>query len=489
MWMSHPSLPGIVKTVLDSAFYGGWDTLGWVEDVAPAGPPLPDQGWPVSEGEISELLAEALLAGGGISAAGVDDKIDADRANQDALLSSTFARPLGERFRRAAAIAKGLNSIERPVMTSPPVITTAITDLDATLTKTVYFTVSAANAACYRYRGGTPFVSGIYYKFPVVTLPATVGNIDATHSAVGWAVEFMTDAPKVQVFAANSTSPQGLMFEVDGVAVAAVPTAFPQTNGGSYMLLDFTASGGATTRRIRVEGDQASGMRGVHVGPTYTVWTPADADPLTVASVGDSVSAQTGVTQPNGGWNISLGKLLGWADVRQVALGGTGWVNPGGFVSPFAHAARVADAVATAPDLLMLTGSTNDSASTPAVITAAVLAGLQAYRAALPLTPIVLGGVWPGASGPSAATLANEIAVQAAFTAWGDSNSWFVPISTDSAGSWVTGTGHIGALAGTGNADRYIGAADTVHPGQAGHTYYARRWATALRKSVLPNIR
>lgn len=70
MWMSHPNLPGALKTVTDSAFYGGWDTLGWVVAAAPVGPPQPDAGWPVSRVEL-----------------------DAAMAANDTLESSTFARP------------------------------------------------------------------------------------------------------------------------------------------------------------------------------------------------------------------------------------------------------------------------------------------------------------------------------------------------------------------------------------------------------------
>jgi len=55
MWMSHPNVTGVV-TVADSAFYGGWDTLGWVTAAAPAGPPLVDAGWPVSAGEVAGLI-------------------------------------------------------------------------------------------------------------------------------------------------------------------------------------------------------------------------------------------------------------------------------------------------------------------------------------------------------------------------------------------------------------------------------------------------
>jgi len=382
---------------------------------------------------------------------------------------------LGTKLRRAAAAAKYKNSLEQPVMASPPTITTGTSTLDASLSKTVYFTVSAADAAKFKFRGGNPTVSAsIYYRFPVVTLPSGTGNSDATHNANQWAVEFYTDAPKIQIFALNSTSTNGLAFEVDGQAVSASPTAFPATSGGSYFLLDFSSVGGRATRRIRVEGDMASGMRGVTCNPIDSVWAPSDIDGIKAAVVGDSVTAGTGASMPNGDWAISLGKILGWTDVRQVALGGTGWINQGGFASTFADASRIADVVSFNPDVLVLTGSSNDIASSPAAITAAVLAGLRAYRAALPSVTIILGGIWPGVNAASATYIAAEGAIASAFTAFADSNSYYVPIIQNTSGSWITGTGRVGTTNASGNSDIMV-IADQIHPSQAGHNYFARR--------------
>jgi hypothetical protein len=75
MWMSHSNVAGVV-TVADSAFYGGWDTLGWVVAAAPVGPPVPDAGWPVSKGEVDGL---------------VDGKIVAERTTERARDSATYA--------------------------------------------------------------------------------------------------------------------------------------------------------------------------------------------------------------------------------------------------------------------------------------------------------------------------------------------------------------------------------------------------------------
>lgn len=322
-------------------------------------------------------------------------------------------------------------------MTAPPTITTGTATLDATLTKNVY---AQSFPGSFKLRGGSPHDHSVYKTFPSVTLPTGTGNVggDATKNSYGAAAEFLCDAPKVQIVALGSVNT--VMFEVDGVSVSATPTPFANSGGTNYFLLDFTSAGGRAVRRFRVEGSQFE-FRGVQVGPTYNVWAPADSDSLLVANVGDSVSAQTGATTPNGGFNTRLGKLLGWTDVWQVALGGTGFIATGTYASTFGDATRVADVVAANPDLVYICGSQNDTGSSASALTAAALACFQAYRAALPKVPIVVSGIYASTTGPNAAVTTAEGAILSAFTSWADPNSWFIPVSTDATGAWIYGTG------------------------------------------------
>ena len=315
-----------------------------------------------------------------------------------------------------------------------------------------------------------------------VTLPSGVVSHDLQ---VGDRVMFGTITSTTGI-TANTTYYVKTVPSATTLTLSATPggtTLALTTNGTS------TSISKAATRRFRIEGDQATGMRGVHIPPSYTVWAPQDQNAITACVVGDSNVAQTGATCPNGGYAISMGKMLGWSDVREIAFGGTGWVNQGSVSSTFGDATRVADVVAAAPDILVLGASTNDNASSAATITAAALAGFQAYRTALPNVPIIVMGVQPGSGGPAAATLTNEAAVKAAFVAWGDANAWFIDVSNDPQGSWIAGTGRVGATSGTGNSNIYINNADTIHMTQAGNDYFAARGAAAIRTSVLPNIR
>lgn len=396
--------------------------------------------------------------------------------------------PLLARLRAAEARNRWHNALSLGVMASPPTITTGTTELGG-LTKTYYVASGGsplATAANFKYKGGVPTItSSIYYRFPSVTV-GSGGNVSATQQANGWAVEFYADAVKVELFVLCSTSAKGLQIEVNDQPVSSAITALPATSGGGYILLDFTSVGGRAVRKIRVEGDQATGWRGVLVGATESVWSFDPDHDIIACSVGDSIEAQQGGTSPNTGWQIVAGKCLGWSDVREVALGGTGWVNQGAWSSTFGDANRVADVVAARPSVVILAASPNDTSG--ATLQAAMLAGFQAYRAALPYALIVCTGLFPGASGPGTSDLNIEANMLAAFNSWADPFSFYIPIANDAEGSWIFGTGHVGAINGSGNSDIYVNSADTVHPSEAGHIYVGERFANAFRQKVLQAV-
>jgi lysophospholipase L1-like esterase len=304
---------------------------------------------------------------------------------------------------------------------------------------------------------------------------------DSTKNTYHWAVEFMTDAPKVMLRYACTSGKY--MVEVDDRPVSATVLSYPSTSGTGDTLLDFTSVGGAAVRKIRMEMNLAAIYDGAYVGPTYSVWKPADENDIRVCTVGDSIEDGTGTTFPNGAWSKAAGKLLGWTDVRQVAFSGAGFVAAGSF-NTIGSALRVSDVVAHAPDLVLIVGSQNDDASVGSVA-AAALAAFQAYRTALPNAPIVVMGADPGSSGPSATRLNVEAAVLSAFNT--DSKSFHIPVSNAADGSWFTGTGYVGATTGTGNRDRY--GFDAAHPNDSGHLYRARRFSAAFRSLVLPTVR
>ena len=400
-------------------------------------------------------------------------------------LGAAFVRPssIGSRMRSAAARAEARNAIDLGPLASPPTVTQTTTQ-DGTLTKQVA-TISNNGVASFTFRGGLKYVfAGIYYRMASVTVTSG-GNIDATHSNAGSAVEFWTDAPKIQLAVAGSgNDSRGFQIEINGQPVAATSTAWGFTSG-YFVTLDF--AGVRAPRKIRWESASASGaFAGVYVTQVDSVW-PAEQG-IRCAAVGDSVMAQTGASLPNGGFASVMGKLLGWSDVWNIGIGSTGFTASAATGGVFGSASRVADAVAAAPDVLFMPASQNDSGATASAITTAALAAFRAYRAALPGVPIISGGLNPSATGPSAAVLANEDAVKAAFDQFADPLSFWVPVSrasdTGVAQPWIYGTGFQGTTNNTGNSDVLIGP-DGAHPTQPGHTYLGRRWAQAIRRNIL----
>jgi lysophospholipase L1-like esterase len=261
------------------------------------------------------------------------------------------------------------------------------------------------------------------------------------------------------------------------------------TLGGSALTLTGDGSTArvakAVTRKYRLEFN-AGALLQLDLQPTASLYPPQE-DTLRVVTVGDSIDSMTGSSLPTGGWQFIAGKLLGWTDVRAVSFGGTGFTTAAAHANKFGDAQRVADVVAHNPDMLVITISQNDTGD--ATLQAAALAAFQAYRTALPLVPIVMVGVdasSTGASAPSAARLATDTFGKAAFDQWADSNSFFIPNSSDPAGAWFTGTGYAGAKTGVGNRDIY--GSDAAHPNDAGHKYIATRFAASFRRLVLPAL-
>lgn len=410
------------------------------------------------------------------------------RLSDSALKAAFGGATVGPRLRRAAAAAFRRNGVELGLHPAPPTLTTGTTNLDATLTNSANYIASGIAAAKYLITGGIPVPNGTgnITAYSVTRPSGTGGNTSGnggTKQTYQWAVEFVTDAPKVQIRHAGTSSTY--MIEVDDQPISATALVHAATAGGTvYALLDFGTS--TATHKVRIEYQASSSFGQVDVGPTYSVWAPSDEHSVRVCTVGDSVDGGTGAVLAAGAWSKYLGKLLGWADVRQVSYGGTGFTNNAGTLNTFGSALRVSDVVAHSPDLLIISASQNDDASTAAAITAAALAAFRAYRTALPGVPIVVMGADAGSSGPSATRLANSAAVKAAFDTWADSRSWWVPNCADPSGSWQSGTGTTGGPTGTGNRDRF--GFDASHPNDAGHRYLGQRAAAAFRALVLPNV-
>lgn len=391
---------------------------------------------------------------------------------------------LGEQLRRAYK-TQGRASI-LPAMSSPPTMTYTAGSGDATLTNKFYLSRGLLDTTMLL-AGGTPSRKNAdHWSFGTTTLPATdVGNVwDTNHlphyggrNGYGWWVEFECDQAKcaietlmgptggVEIEVWNSTTK---LWEFAGMA------AHPSTSGYGHLTLDF---GSSAVRRIRAGSSSGgAGLRGLATTAGGKIWKPLDyvGTRLRLVSIGDSVAASTGATRPTGSWQWGLARLLGLVDNWQIAIGSSGFINVGNG-STFGDKWRLADLeqAVRAPGAVpvfvqMMSG--NDGLNTAAAITAAALSTWRKYRQVLgPDVPMIIGGVWPGNTDPSANNLKVENAGKAAFDAWNDPASLWVPIATDPAGSWIT------AANGPGFS------LDAAHPNQDGHDYLAGKWLNALR--------
>lgn len=263
------------------------------------------------------------------------------------------------------------------VMAGPPTVTSGTTQ---TLARRWY---AANGSASYRLasspRGGfftptrtQPVANGIALT-PGTTLTPGTGGQTATGMMQ---VSFLHDGSDIEL---NIYSTNGMLIRVDGEYVSLTPTTVAATS--TFIKLAF---GSRKLRRIDVIGTQLNFM-GVATGWTDGLY-PAPVRGPRVICLGDSFT-QSDVQ----GWHSWLSDCTGWDDVWAAGVGGTGYLaTAGGAAKKFRD--RVAsDVIAYAPDIVLVMGSLNDSASTPSALTAEATALVAQIRDALP-SCLVIGG-------------------------------------------------------------------------------------------------
>tara|TARA_R110000868_G_scaffold100109_1_gene275257 strand:+ start:7449 stop:9059 length:1611 start_codon:yes stop_codon:yes gene_type:complete len=391
-----------------------------------------------------------------------------------ALASSWFARL--SKLQRAAARAAAFNPEDAPVATGVTMTVNAATDSSLQMSY-----LASANIPLFRFAGGKPTAnnsgSGIY--FPVSSVaPATNGNIGSIAplptdaSAWGWKAAFGTDSEKVEIRLGTSVGSR-FRVSVDGRYVTKALT--PGLDFIAYIVLDF--SGVKAPRTITIEASDTNAFRGVSVVANSLIWRPEpDADRIVVLATGDSYSEGQGATSPGVlAWTQILGRLMGWSDVRQVAVGGTGYLNPATGLGRSRIRNQIprwlsinSDLTASDVDGIMFAGGYNDYSTiggidyTPNEIADEAFYDWKLARAAFPNALIMVYGPFSGTRGPDQRTRDMESALAAKYLAWGDKNSFYIPVSPVPAGnnsdgrtSWFSGNAaqliFSGALSGATN--------------------------------------
>lgn len=353
-----------------------------------------------------------------------------------------------------------------------------ITDAGATMPATVAagYPLSSAALGIWHVVGGRLWTGNNNVRAAII-------DAAATPSQPGFRVEAMLDARYAALRLLPNAQPIRLL--VDGRYVAAAGTTLGTQTGNTpqYLLLDF---GTRAIRRLTVELPPLGALFGAYVESGGKMWPVSLGDAVHGAMLGDSYVAGAGPAQNGDGVAIQLGDWLG-IHLHASGSGGTGWATVN---SAFRFDQRIANGDLALsyypPEIVFLMASYNDRYADAATITANALAGLRSARSQCPDVPVIVFGACPGATGPSTGApsiLQAEAAVRAAVTTLADPLTAFVPVSSDPAGAWVTGTGKAGAVTGAGNSD-WATAADGVHPSDEGAATIGRRYAAGTADAL-----
>lgn len=324
--------------------------------------------------------------------------------------------------------------------------------------------------------GATPSYSsgGTYrcYSAVIWTNGGTLGLNDGRNCNF-WRASVMADC-RYLAFKVGSTT-AAYRFLVDGHYVSMTGITLGTTSGSTpqYILLDF---GSRAVRQVTLEGQTTCALGGAYTEATGKLWTVDRSDSIHASFIGDSYIYGSAATVLGDGVAPVCGDWLG-ATMHASGSGGTGWATTG---NAYRFDQRIANGDlalgGVVPDLILMMASVNDRTLPTATVTANAHTGMQTARALYPNTPIIMFGC-AGASYVSS-VLATEAAVQSAVNQLADPMTAFVPVSSDSNGAWVSGSGKVGTPANDGNSD-WATVADGTHPSDEGCAMLGRRYARA----------
>ncbi|HET8689131.1 MAG TPA: SGNH/GDSL hydrolase family protein [Methanosarcina sp.] len=337
------------------------------------------------------------------------------------------------------------------------------------------------------YASGTLDVQGTNYA------TAAAPNYGLT-SPTGKAITFHTDSRYIVLESANAVYPnEGIHVEIDDTKICDSSVFY---NGGAFMnpagwVIDTSVAGVGRMHKVRIYAQQSflTVSKNIHIESDATLIFPESHHRIRVAVEGDSLT-QGGYGTPYGAaqdWVSQAMTMLGIDDFANFGVGGTGFIsNNSGAKSTYMD--RLPRLTQLNADVYIIAGCHNDTGIingvnvTSAIRQAAILSYLKALRAAQPNALIILCGnnLLRGESGaPGSLQYIAEQDAKAAFDAFNDSFSIWLPILTSPQGPWTTGTGYAESLAYDGNQDKHYSVNDG-HPLQRGVNYFAHRYARAI---------
>ena len=292
-----------------------------------------------------------------------------------------------------------------------------------------------------------------------------------------WSAQFGTDAATFEfMFKHVSNSATQYRMTIDGHKLADLMATTGATSVGSRHVLKF-AFGSSAPRTIRIDF-YTMPFGGVFIGGSDSIWkVPFTGDRLMI--LGDSFTAGSGENTGagNGTWLTRFARLMGYQDIWNSSIGGTGYVadNSGASVTFGERAAT--DIGIYGPERVIVWGGYNDVLQPQADIDTAAR---DLYRTLTTFLDGYIVVVGPATSDGEATTGQLNTAATLRKVA----SIYKLPFIDPQTGAVYNEDGDL--LAQTGawitpeNESAYIGG-DGVHPNDAGHTYLAHRMAQAYR--------
>lgn len=268
------------------------------------------------------------------------------------------------------------------------------------------------------------------------------------------AIQFITDAQVIAVESASvMSSARKFWIEIDGVLYRDAPIT--GDGSGVYMLISFA---GKTRRQRHIKIHWRRGapevFNGIWIASHERAWAPTSPR---IMMWGDSHTAGSNYGALIAGEDMPsiVGRLLGVDDVWNCGQGSAGFLTTAGGTR-YRYIERLVDATAPNPDVLVIVGSHNDSATDRPTTAAGILAFLQAFRAACHNTAIICFGTWRSLVLSAAVVADMEGAMSDAVAAFADPLTVFVPVNSDPAGPWTNGTKYSGVTGITNAAQAVV---------------------------------
>lgn len=254
-------------------------------------------------------------------------------------------------------------------------------------------------------------------------------------------------------------------------------------NATPYLMFDWgSAFQKGVTREFEMDLSRNNGIIWIHIDAD-AAFVPPKASPRIVMA-GDSMTAfqySDSGTPAADSWDSitfsrQLSDYIGVPDVWYSGLTGTGYVADSSTVRLGPRLA--ADVIAQAPDVVFFSYSNvNDSSN----FTAALTAAIQASRAGLPNSPVlVLDGI---SSGSVAGNLTKAAYCAAAVAACNDPMVQLVKFVSANPAP-ITGTGYQGGAATNTPSDWFFGPSGDVHPTMQGQNFLAPYIADAFMSAI-----